>query len=734
MEAPANAPSPEATGLPRAELVVVNGRLSGVRRPLVGPMTLLGRATGCEIRLNADDVQPLHAALVYGQAGFFLRDLTGEGGVLLNDQPATLTRVEHGDVVGVGSFRFRLQLANPSAETTAQIERNAVRIQAAAVAAQQSALNEEEMRLEQRRIALDKQEEQLAIHLEERRGRLLQLQEQTRQERETFQTTRIADEKEQAARAIKLQAERDEAAVLTKRARTERQHLIELRKRMLIHGKRRWKERETVLARREKELTTREDRVRRGAEKMARDYAALVDERLRLNGELELGKRQLRERWQELGMAQQQWEACLNQEHAERESRSRDLDARTASVEEAERTWSERERSARLMLADLHREGMGLEARIGNLREKLVQQETAVEGLQALHMAPEAQAAFPLVAVASPLAATGPDRTDLLQRVAGRLADQRAHLLEQWQTLLRVQEEWRTEREQAMVGLETAGRSLQEQEHRLLGREREIDAVAMEWRQRQQALTQARHSLEGWQARLTARETAWECERATLLSDAKGREEAAEQQLRRLRDLARRREVQRAKEAEGLAAALSRCEDLRRQYVALWKECQQRRKELTREQCDLAARTLALEQIRRETVAVAPDAAGAERRMKRLRRREILRIEASEKAVEAARKDLAAESDRLDELAERLHAQQKDFAVRLEELIRQQAAWEEREAEAAAAEQRRRLELQRLTIRREQDERQIAQLRDEVERVAGVLMNETETVPASQAA
>jgi hypothetical protein len=466
---------------------------------------------------------------------------------------------------------------------------------------------------------------------------------------------------------------------------------------------------------------------------MARDHAVLVEERLRLNGELEVGKRQLREQWQELGMAQQQWEACLNQEQTERATRGRDLDARRIAVEEAERVWNERERSARLMLADLHRESVGLEARIGHLREKLVQQETAVEGLQTLRGAPEVPTALPSAAVAPP-ALSGLDRTELLQRIAGRLADQRGHLLEQWQTLLRVQDEWRSEREQAIVGLETAGRSLHEQEHRLLAREREIDAAAAEWRQRHQALIQTRHSLEGWQARLTARESAWESERITLLSDVKAREEAAESQLRRLRNLAHRRDAQRVKEAEGLAASLSRCEDLRRRYIALWKECQQRRKELAREQCDMAARAIALEQMRREIVAAAPDAAGAERRMKRLRRREILRIEAGEMAIEASRKDLAAESDRLDELAERLQAQQKDFAARQEELVRQQAAWEEREADAEDAEQRRRLELQRLVAGREQDERQIAQLRDEVERVASVMMNETEMTAASQAA
>src|SRR5262249_43530445 len=51
---------------------------------------------------------------------------------------------------------------------TLEKQRDALRIQVAAVAAQQAALNEEEKTLKQRQAALDRQEEQLAAHLEAR--------------------------------------------------------------------------------------------------------------------------------------------------------------------------------------------------------------------------------------------------------------------------------------------------------------------------------------------------------------------------------------------------------------------------------------------------------------------------------------------------------------------------------------------------------------------------------------
>ena len=94
---------------------------------------------------------------------------------------------------------------------------DALRIQAAAVAAQQAALTDEELRLQQRRGALEKQEAQLAVHLDERRRRLLALQ-----------------NKIKAQRAELLDGLRQEKADAVR----ERRHLEELRERQ----KQRWRE------------------------------------------------------------------------------------------------------------------------------------------------------------------------------------------------------------------------------------------------------------------------------------------------------------------------------------------------------------------------------------------------------------------------------------------------------------------------------------------------------------
>ena len=583
MDAPVNATQAGESDSVPAVLVVVNGRQAGARRPLSGPLTLIGRAPDCEVRLNVKGVQPHHAMLVQGPDGFLLRNLAGQA-VVVNGADETACRIDHGDVIGVGPFQFRLERTGPSAKQAAEAERDALRVQAAAVAAQQAALHEEEIRLRQRRVALEKQEEQLAGHLEARRRRLREIHEQMRREREEFQLARAAAAQEQVALRKEAQEERAAAAAMSQQVEGRRSRLMELRRRLRRRETRYWQARVAVLAQREHELTTCENRHKVEAERLRQD-------RLRLNGDAELDKRRLREQWEELALAQQQWEACLNEEHAEREKRAHELDRRAAVLDAAERDWAGRQASLRLTLAGLHRESAGLETRIANQRRQLAQGEAAVarlvverqsEGNVGRDDNPDGRRR-----AAGRRGAGGAGRVKPGDRFAARCRRSRRparHLLEQWQTLLRVQEEWRREREQALAGLETVARSLQEWEQWLQMRDQDLNAAAGECRQRQKGLVQMRHSLEGWKSRIRMREVGWEAERAGLTAQVQAREVAAARLMKRFQEMARRLHARRGQEAAELAAARKGCEDLRQQYVRLWEECQRRRKELSREQ------------------------------------------------------------------------------------------------------------------------------------------------------
>ena len=99
-------------------------------------------------------------------------------------------------------------------------------------------------------------------------------------------------------------------------------------------------------------------------------------------------------------------------------------------------------------------------------------------------------------------------------------------------------------------------------------------------------------------------------------------------------------------------------------------------------------------------------------------------------------KALQAEGARLEERARRLREEEEDLVARREEWARLQTEWEKQQEAAADAEERRRQELRRLQAQQALDERHLNELRDELERIARLLLDEAtpgETV-ASQAA
>src|SRR5439155_7021877 len=58
-----------AMDLPTGELVVRNGKRKGARLPLRAPVTVIGSADGCDVRLAADGLGPVHCAVVLAPDG-----------------------------------------------------------------------------------------------------------------------------------------------------------------------------------------------------------------------------------------------------------------------------------------------------------------------------------------------------------------------------------------------------------------------------------------------------------------------------------------------------------------------------------------------------------------------------------------------------------------------------------------------------------------------------------------
>jgi pSer/pThr/pTyr-binding forkhead associated (FHA) protein len=694
----------------RAALVLQNGRHRGTRRPLETPLTLLGRSSACDVQIHLDGIESIHCAIVDGPEGYVLRDLGGGLGTIVNEERVHCCRLGDGDRIGIGPFLFVLELpeARVAAESGVDVERGALRVQAAAVAAQQAAFDDEEQRLQQQHVALDRQQKQLAAHLEERRRKLHELREELKAEREQLQADRAAVEQERTTAAdLKAEAEKD------------RRRLAELREKLERRQERRLAEQEAMLRKQEQELVTEREKVRGEAEGLKRDRAELHAMRLRFNGEAELSRRELGEGWEQLALAQQKWEETLNQEQRDRARRAKELGERSRSVTVAEQALADERRRWERRRLDLEKEAAGLDVRIRNLRDRLPRDDGKRDRIGP---PPLREAVAPAVSVALP----EDPAPECIQRLAGTLADQRLHLLEQWRALLTLSAQWHQEHEAVQAMVEEAGGRLEERDRCLTEREQSLQPREEMLHRREEGLTQIRLSLEGWQLRLTTDVVAWEAERYTLLTELQGREAVVARQMQLLETLRRRwvrrrrQEVQRQREFE------TRCEEVRRQYIDRWEACLIRDAELNRAQRAVAAGEAALERYRLECIGQAPDVVAAEKRIERLRRQEEELFAAADKALERDQQAVLDENARVDARAEELQRFADEVAVEEERCARRRAAREARQVAVEGESQRRRLELRRLRLRHQQEAQQLVELRAELERVAGILIDGNE--------
>jgi chromosome segregation ATPase len=733
---------PAAGPLIRGELIVQNGRLAGTRRPLTVPLTLVGQAAGCDVRLNVAGVQPVHCALALGPAGWLLRELPGGGPILINGQPAGSGPLQDGDVLTVGPFQFQIHPVDgtPAAQSSREREKDALRIQAAAVAAQQAALTEEEFRLQQRRAALEQQEEQLAAHLEEKRQRLIALRDEARQAHNVLLEERAAFDHRVTLVKRELMQTRREIADGQQQVRGQRRRVLSLRYQLKRRWHRHWAAARTALRQREAELAERHRKLESAEQQLQDARANFEQTRLRLNGEVELARRQLREDREH-----------FHKEQQEVHDRGQILDRQAAALAEAEQRLATEHQHWQGAVFELKREADGLETRIKNYRRKILDQQQEVHRLETvIHDLQTRQVAQTPRQPASDSPGVDPvpvpaeveqrlwqlrqaeadlqERLAALERLAGELADQRLYLAEECARLAQAQQHWQHEQQATAGDLEALGQRLHEQEQALHVREQALEVADYAVRQRSEELAATQRLLEAWKARLAVAVTDWEAERDRLLAEVRGREELAERRLAHGAALQDRWQRRRRRQILRLRARRATYEELRREAFALREDCLGRSALLEREQRALAEQSLALEQYRHECTARSAHPAAAERRLEQLRRRWAALSGAAQRRLDSERHRLEAEAARLEEQARLLREQTDEALAHEADLSSRQAAWESQQAQAAAEQDQIRRELRSLYHQRDQDERQVAVLRDEVERLARVLLTEGDTL------
>src|SRR5262249_50856511 len=99
--------SEELEPIVAGELIVQNGRHKGQCIPLLMPITVIGAAEWCDVRLTGDGVGDVHCILTVTPAGLALRSWHPDQ-TRVNAQPVTATLLKNGDALTVGPCRLRL--------------------------------------------------------------------------------------------------------------------------------------------------------------------------------------------------------------------------------------------------------------------------------------------------------------------------------------------------------------------------------------------------------------------------------------------------------------------------------------------------------------------------------------------------------------------------------------------------------------------------------------------------
>jgi chromosome segregation ATPase len=688
-------------------LVVQNGRLAGRRCPLRVPLTVIGCGEHCDIRVNVDGVGSLHCAVSLGPEGVSLRNLSRKHRTLVNGELVASAPLKDGDTVTIGPCRFRVRLTLtpvPAPEKDRK-EKDALRVQAAAVAAQQAALFEEESRLHQRRLTLERHEKELVAHLEEKRSRLLEAQALVRQSHAAMQEERARYEQCVAVTTRRLEVDRRSLADGLRQLQDERRRLLQLRKRMRHRWHRSWAAERAAMRR-------REDALQQRTRRLEQEKEALNQARRRFHGDAELERRQLQEQWDQLRQEQKRWEGQHIGERAERAGRSQALERREADLAAAERGWADQRRHLEATRAGLEREIQGLENRIRHQRQNLL-----AETPEPHWPVPVGSGTAPVPALAAAADGSVAQRWAVLAAVAGELADQRLHLLEHWQGLIQTHQSWQRERETATTELEALAQHLQEREESL--------GQAMERCRRQyDDVVQLRRHLDSRQAQLTVQAAAWSTERDRWRAELQSREDGLE---RRLSGLEQFRKVWHERQRQGVArlhAEYASCDRLRQDYSLLRHQWLQRTAALTEEEKKLAQRALAVEQYRQKYIDQAANPAEAGKRLEGLQQRLATVLSRAATDYREHRQSLQQEIARLEERYGVINLALAKVVAREAALSEREAAWEEQRALTENETARLRQETERLREQRAIYEQQVTELRDEVERLARQILAE----------
>jgi hypothetical protein len=740
------------------ELVVLNGRQSGVRRALAMPVTLVGRDHGCDIRLNVEGVELFHCVLGCRPGEVRIHDLHSERGTFVNGQRVQAVTLRDGDLVDVGPFRFRVLLppvppASSVGIVRADAEPDALRIQAAAVAAQQASVDEQEARLAEQHAELDEERRRLRETVEHHAAECQALR-QEKAERESV----VQQRSDELARA-RMHMDREHADALKRVDQERAAALAEIEQhRLQVHAELASLRRETEAELQQErvqaqvqlaqqraetiaqvehecaavraELDEERDRERARAD-AARDHlsaneqklahrmhtldgvrtelqyeqSALAIQQVHFNTQREIDTRLLQDGWHCLEQDRERWRRRRASEVAVMRARwlfvlegePKLAELRRLLVSE-QRTWLAQKQ---LLEDELH----GLNRRILNQRQTLQDQEQVRSALT------DPEPVTPDPATDARLVA----RAAELDRVACELADQRAQLVEHWERLARLQHEWEQTRAEIAAELDALTQDLAHRDAALSVREQAVDAAEARRQDSHDQVLRLRRAAALAHARSLAQQEAWQLERAHVLAESNRLSEKARSQLEALDELRRKWNTRRRHETEALRSARHELEALR-QHVG------EAQRDLARQvqQFEAARRTLA-----DETQALQSGEGPA--MSDTLQRRWLSQNAAIVRSLRQQREAFQQELSALDRRQQALALAAEEVALEQSAVAEQQSDLDHRDAEFAAVRARLEQDTRHAENRRMQAEARLAALEAEAEQLARALIPDSES-------
>lgn len=696
-------PVGEAVG----ELIVRNGKRMGTRLPL-RPITAIGSAEGCDIRLSGDGIGLVHCVIALTPNGPSIRSGFA-GKAIVNGSPRDEAVLADGDELKVGPCVFQVAWAAPAPHLAPPCE--TIPTQAAQIA---------EL-LDDRQHQVHEQQEQLA----DARAEL-------RRERERVKTER--DE---------IDRLKHEAKAAHSEAAKERDRVKRLAGRFLGKVRRKWHAARVELAAEKAEL----DNLRGQS---AEQLALLGVDRSEFHTQSIESQERLKEAWAELDRQRKRAAAeraesndyFAKQEMAQA-SRSAELLHREQAVAQS-RNRLERE------TAGLRKEAVGLEVRARNARAIVEELESKREQLRAAALAPSHRTAEPellisldrakdrdLAAWAAELDAReqrhDAERAALsevkagLEREGVALADGRRVLAEQVNVLAAARGQWQQAEAHTIAEMEDLARDLRHREQQLDAREERVLRADERRREEAYELWQMRLRLEGWQSKLTIVERRWHAERemreieyANRIEAVKLREQSYDESLLRWED-AHEQDRQR------LRIELQQWSEDRQKLMHTAAEFDRQRQEVLAELVTHAARATAAEEL---IVGAVQD--GGENRVSR--RLEVLRTRWERVFAKSHEQVVERQAATRAELA-LVDARYKDLLRLLTDVIEREAALTAKSAQAEFAD-RAKAPFPSASVVVAQPSvvaKELSSLREEVERMASVLLEAgVAEVPESQ--